>query len=61
MTDKIRLPTPKCKLHNSNGLKTIFNTLPEAIEESKKWDMKVSIMLEENGYYRFFGHGTKIY
>ena len=61
MTDKIRLPTPKCKLHNSNGLKTIFNTLDEAIEESNKWDMKVSIMFEENGYYRFFGHGAKVY
>ena len=61
MTDKVRLPTPKCKLHNRDGLKTIFNTLEEAIEESKKWDMKVSITLEQNGYYRFYGHGAKVY
>jgi hypothetical protein len=61
MSDKVRLSTPKCKLHNRDGLKTIFNTLDEAIEESNKWDMKVSIMFEENGYYRFFGHGAKVY
>ena len=52
-----RLPTPKNKLYNG----TIFNTLEDAIKESRNWDMKVSITLEENGYYRFFGHGTKVY
>jgi len=62
---KSSLPTPKCKLHNGNGLQTIFYTLEDAITGGKKWmseDMSFpSITLESNGYYRFYGHGKKIY
>ena len=57
-----KLPTPKSKLYRRYGLKTIFYNLEEALQEAKKWEDEDTpfrkITLEENGYYRFYGHGT---
>lgn len=59
------LPTPKSKLYQRDEYKTIFHTLEDAIREGKKWECEdtpfPSITLESNGYYRFYGHGKKIY
>ena len=62
---KQKPPTPKSKLYTRDGLKTIFHTLEDAIEEGKKWEDIDSpfpiITLEKNGYYRFYGHGQYAY
>ena len=60
-----KLPTPNCKIHNGNRLRTVFHTLQDAIKEGKKWVDRDSpfptITLEKNGYYRFYGHGQYAY
>ena len=58
---KSKLPTSNSKIYKRDGLKTIFHTLDYAIEESKKWDMLVTITHEFNGYFRFFGHSNKVF
>ena len=61
----LKSPTPNYKLYNSNRFKTIFHTLANAITEGKKWETEdtpfPTITHESNGYYRFYGHGKKIY
>ena len=61
----IKLPTPDTKMYQRDGKKTIFHNLQDAITEGKKWETEDTpfpiITLEQNGYYRFYGHGAKVH
>jgi hypothetical protein len=63
--NKFKIPTPNCKIHNGNGLRTVFYTLQDAIDEGKKLEDEdipfPTITFEKNGYYRFYGHGHYAY
>ena len=54
------LPTPDNYLYRG----TVFYTLDDAIKEGMKWvDDEFPfprITLEDNGYYRFWGHGKRV-